>query len=468
MLKNKNKILVASLLVISALFLSGCGSKNPNYKITLEVWGLFDNRDAYEEIFANYAKLNPNIAQINYRKLVPDTFREDLLEALASGQGPDIFLISNTWLPSFGDKLASAPPEIFGEQKFRGNFPDVAIADFLSEGKVFAVPLTIDSLNLYYNKDLFNEAGITSPPEDWNKFVDYSRRMTKIDNMGQIIQAGAAMGTAYNINRSTDLLSALMLQNGTNMTDSLKTAASFDKIANTEKGNVFPGENALIFYTQFAKAASPSYSWNKNLHYSVDAFAEGKLAMMLNYSWQRDAITNKAPKLNFDVAFLPQISGSQPVGYANYWGYAVGKNKLVSASAVAAQNNPQQTPVPNEIRVQEAWKLLSYMSAKPDPAAISAANKKVDPNFDPAKAYLIKTGKPAARRDLIELQKTDPKIGVFAAGNLIAKSWYQVDPVTEEGIFAEMIDQVNRGQFAPAEALKSAAAKINQLMMGRR
>jgi len=469
MSKTKKGIVIASL-AISTLLFSGCGSKPPVYKVTLDVWGLFDNRDAYEEIFANYAKLNPNV-QINYRKLTSDTYREDIIEALASGQGPDIFLINNTWLPSFGDKLAGAPPEIFGEQKFRGNFPDVVIADFLNEGKVFAVPLTVDSLNLFYNKNLFNEAGITSPPEDWNKFVDYSRRMTKIDNMGQIIQAGAALGTAYNINRSTDVLSVLMLQNGTNMTDSSRTSVSFDKIANTEQGNSFPGENALTFYTQFAKASAPSYSWNKNLHYSIDAFAEGKLGMMLNYSWQRDAILNKSPKLNFDVAPLPQISGSQPVSYANYWGYAVSKNKSTAASGSAAQKNPQQVPVPNEIRIQEAWKLLSYLTAKPEAtgANIAAAqSKKVDPNFDSAKAYLVKTGKPAARRDLIELQKSDSRIGVFAKENLIAKNWYQIDPAAEESIFAEMIDQVNRGQFEPAEALKSAAAKINQMMMSRR
>jgi len=77
---------------------------------------------------------------------------------------------------------------------------------------------------------------------------------------------------------------------------------------------------------------------------------------------------------------------------------------------------------------------------------------------------LEKTKKPAARRDIIEIQKNDARIGVFAEQNLIAKNWYQADTEAIEAILAEMIDQVNRGQFTPGEAIKSASAKVSQLM----
>jgi uncharacterized protein Yka (UPF0111/DUF47 family) len=87
----------------------------------------------------------------------------------------------------------------------------------------------------------------------------------------------------------------------------------------------------------------------------------------------------------------------------------------------------------------------------------------VDPNYDPAIAYLEKTRKPAARRDLIELQKTDPELGVFAKDNLIAKSWRQAQPEAVENIFAEMIDQVNRNQANVNDAIRTASQRVLKL-----
>jgi maltose-binding protein MalE len=80
-------------------------------------------------------------------------------------------------------------------------------------------------------------------------------------------------------------------------------------------GNVFQaGEQALSFYTQFAKLSTSTtginqaYTWNSRQHYSTDAFAEGSVAMMFNYSWQMAEIKNKNPKLNFSIASVPQIN----------------------------------------------------------------------------------------------------------------------------------------------------------------
>lgn len=473
-INKTKKILAISLAMSSILMFSGCGSSQPpsaRYKVNLEVWGLFDGQDAFGEVFSNYQKTHPNVQQIEYKKLTVDTYKQELLDALASGQGPDIILISNTWLPMFKDKVVPAPPEILSLPTAKKNFVDGVIDDFTDAGSVFAVPLSVDSLNLYYNKDLFNEAGITSPPSDWNEFSQDAKKMTKIDSMGQIIQSGAALGTAYNIYRSTDILSALMLQRGAEMTDSGRVRATFDNVMSVpaspdkpSEGVNSPGENALTFYAQFAKIGSPLYSWNPNLHYSVDAFSEGRLAMMLSYSWVWDTVASKAPKLNFDVAPLPQLPGNPPVSYSNYWGFAVTKNKNIPSPA-----NPQQAPITNDIRIKEAWNFLAYLTTKPEQIAAAAANVAGAPSagssaFDPAKTYAEKTKKPAARRDLIEIQKTDPKIGIFAEQNLIAKNWYQVDPEATEAIFADMIDQVNSGRFLPQEAIKTAAAKVSQLM----
>lgn len=473
MFKKKNKKIISLLLVAASLFFSGCSSAKPTqpqYKLTLEVWG-FDDADVFAEAFANYAKLNPAVTQVNYKKQVLDvvSYKADVLDAIAAGKGPDIFLIHNAWLPAYKDKIAEAPIDVLSEQKVKNNFVDVVMSDFVDEGKIFALPLSVDSLALYYNKDLFNEAGITAPPEDWDAFVTDAKKLTKIDSTGQILRSGAALGTASNINRATDILAALMLQNETKMMDEKKIRATFDaatSVSGVDNKPNSPGQSALEFYTSFAKTNSAAYTWNSNMHYSLDAFSEGKLGMMLNYSWQREAILNKSPKLNFDVAPLPQFIGKPALSYANYWGFAVAKNKPADVTPQSG-GQPQAVPVSNEVRIKEAWKLISYLTTKPEinpSVPVPVMSKDANPSYDTAKKYVEKTGKPAGRRDLIEIQKNDTKVGVFAQQNLIAKSWYQADAQAVESIMAEMIEQVIGGQLSAGEAIRSAALKVSQLV----
>lgn len=460
---KKIKISIALLSIIGMVFLSGCGLKETGpkkYPINLEIWGLFDDSDAFSEIFEAYRRMNKNVQQIAYKKLTPDTYKRDLIEALASGQGPDIFLIQNTWLPSFYDKIVPAAPEILTEQKVRAEFVDVVASDFINQNKIYAIPLTVDTLGLYYNKDLFNQAGITSPPRNWNEFIDDVKKMTRIDSFGQITQSGAAMGTAYNINRSTDILNLLMLQNKTRMLEDKQARAVFDQFVQNGNENSFPGESALNLYTSFAKNSSPFYSWNKSMHYSIDAFSEGNLAMMLNYSWHIDTIRSKAPKLNFTVAPVPQIDEAHPVNYPNYWGYAVAKNKKPATVKISRN---EQAAIPDEIRIAEAWNFLKFLTTKPETNPAQPAGSV----YDAAARYAEKTRKPAARKDIIEAQKNSLEIGIFAQQNLVAKNWLQIDPVGIEAIFADMINKVNIGAASTNEALKAGAQQVTQMMNSR-
>ena len=466
----KKRILVSIFLMIGILFVSGFGCKKTTpkqYSINLEIWGLFDSADAYADIFATYKDINPNIGEIIYRKMNQETYQQDLIKAMAAGQGPDIFMVNNKWALSFKDNIYPAPAEILGEQKFRKDFVDVVASDFFMEGFVYAVPLSVDSLALYYNKDIFNAAGITSPPTTWDEFVEDARGMTKIDANGQIIQSGAAMGTASNVNRAVVILNLLMFQNKIEMINENIGMVGFNQRTSND-GQIFsPGENALSFYTQFANQNSSTipYTWNSRMHYSIDSFSEGVLGMMLNYSWQIDSLALKSPKLNYAIAPVPQFPDGK-YNVADYWGYAVAKNRTPSVP----QNDPSSVArVTNDIRAKEAWKFLTFMTTKTEQAVVATKNvagntQVINVDFDAAASYLEKTRRPAARRDLIEKQKADPMLGVFAEGNLVAKGWRQVDPDAIGSLFAQMIEKVNKGESSVRDAIEFAATNINLLM----
>ena len=472
-MKKQIKILSACCLLVGIFFLSGCGTASDPYKVNLEVWGLYDDSDAFAEIIAKYKEINPHIGEIKYRKFTTQTYKNDLLEAMASGQGPDIFLIHNDWLPSFKNKLESAPAEITNTQELVSNFPDVVGNDFVDGGKIYAYPLSVDSLALFYNKDMFNAAGVSRPPLSWSEFDQAVMKTKSIAEDGSISRAGTAMGTAKNINRATDIFVALMMQNGVEMTDKNKTNVTFDRGVVDEKGNSFlGGVNALGYYTNFAKltvdGTKPNalYTWNSRAGDSVEMFTQGKVGMMINYSWQIENIKNSNPKLNYGISPLPQIHQNNQASYANYWAYGVAKNKV----SPTVSNGQQVAAVPNAVRVFEAWEFLRYLTVnnKGIVKLTNAVSKNSMDfslgNFDPAAKYLEKTNKPAARRDLIEKQKNDPLLSAFAAENLIAKTWYQVDPDRNEAVLTEAIDSVNRGAANPGEALNLAATRIKAIM----
>src|SRR4030042_4312347 len=201
---KKYAYIFLSFFAISALLLSGCGCRNTatGYEVRLEIWGLFDDSDVMAKVLSEYKKRNPRVKEIVYKKLIVESYENDLMEALATGNGPDIFLVHKHWLPKHKDKLASVSVEtvdgkqveILNTKQVHDQFADVVSSDFVSDEQIYALPLSADSLALYYNKDYLNQAGITSPPRTWIEFDDAVRKITRIYSFGNITLSAAAMG----------------------------------------------------------------------------------------------------------------------------------------------------------------------------------------------------------------------------------------------------------------------------------
>jgi ABC-type glycerol-3-phosphate transport system substrate-binding protein len=234
----------------------------------------------------------------------------------------------------------------------------------------------------------------------------------------------------------------MMLQGGTKMNDEKqKNRAAFNS---SSTGASSPGQNALNFYTQFSQANSEVYTWNSRMDYSVDSFRYGRTAMMLNYSYWAQRLKEMDPKLNFYVAPAPQLELDKKVNYGIYWGLGVAKNKTIPADAEYTDKD----------RIEQAWNYITFVTTKP---AIGST-------FDPTKTYLEETRKPAARRDLIQEQKDQPILGVFAEQALTAKTWIQLEDNATEEIFSNMIDEVISGKSNPYEAITTAESRFDNLI----
>ena len=464
----KNKLLIL-FLIFSFILTSGFGCKGADKAtqeamkpIVLNYWRVWDGPDAFSEIIANYKTLHPYIT-INYRKLRYSEYEQALLEAMAEDKGPDILSLHNTWLPKYQSKLAPLPAKItmvFPVEKgtikkeivqelrtstslnlrdLKNNFVDTVFNDVVLNNRdektgkttqeIFGLPIALDTLAMYYNKDLLNNAGIAEPPAFWNQeFQQDVKKLTKQDTSGQIIQSGVALGGSTNIGRYSDILSALMMQNGAIMADE-NNNITFNQIPASLKDQKYsPGLEALRFYTDFSNPAKEVYSWNSDLENSLDMFISGKLAIMFDYAYDLPTIKSQAPKLNFSITKLPQIEGNlNNISLANYWVETVSnKSKYVN----------------------EAWDFVQFAT-----------------KTEQAKSYLAKTNKPTALRSLVSDQVANSDINAFAEQVLTAKSWYHgKDANAAELIIGEMIDSVVKGEAKIEEAMNLGAKRVQQTM----
>lgn len=469
---HKKLIILVLFLVLILTSGFGCNTQDKEVKqalqpITIKYWRAWDESDAFSQIIESYNAIHPNI-NIEYRKLRYDEFEKELIEAFATDRGPDIFSIENTWVKKYKEKGLIAPmpaqikmvyPVIEGAIKketvwtmktnksitlkeINNNFVESVYKDVVYKVKdqktqavseqVYGLPLFMDTLALYYNRDLFNNAGISNPPQYWNReFQQNVKKLTKQDNKGILVQSGVALGSGANIDRSYDILSVLMMQNGTEMmTDSGGITFAVIPEAMQNKTTA-PGLDALRFYTDFANPAKEVYSWNKSLDNSLELFLQGKLAMMFGYSYMIPTIKARAPKLNFGIAPLPQIEGNpQSINMGNYWVEVVSKKSKYS---------------------NEAWDFVQFIT-----------------KAEQARVYLEKTKRPSALRNLIPEQTDDQDIGVFAEQVLTAKTWYQgMDPVSAQAYIEEMIDNVAGGQYPLDQAIQLGASKVQQTIYNK-
>src|SRR3989344_3126327 len=357
---NKIKKIFPHLFLVGAFLLVGQGCKlqsgaikEATKPIALNYWRVTDGPDAFSELIKDYRAIHPNIS-INYRQLRLDEYEKELLNALAEDRGPDIFSIHQSDLASYKTKINPLPKEItlpvletkgtikketivvlkksatISLRSLRERFTDqvykdVVQADPKGELMVYGLPLAMDTLALFVNRDLLNAAGLASSPKTWEEFQQAVKKMTRIDKTGKIVQSAAALGLAKNVERAADIVLLLMMQNGSVITDNAGRA-TFNQIPESLRSlGVNPAVQALRFYTDFANPETEVYTWNKDMPNSLESFILGKTAFFFGYAYHLPLVKARAPKLNLSIVKVPQIAGNPEINFANYWVETVSK-----------------------------------------------------------------------------------------------------------------------------------------------
>ena len=351
--------------------------------VTLTYWGLWEPESVMQGVIADYERENPGVT-IEYRLQSPKNYRSRLQSAISSGTGPDIARIHNTWMPMLRKGLAPKPDSIDIDPE---QYYPVVQKDFVVGGKLYAAPLEIDGLALFYNKDILKELN-AQPPTDWNALRKLAFDLTKRNLLTNIIErAGVAIGTTGNVGHWSDILGLLILQNS----------------GTPAKPDASSVQDALTFFTIFSTSDK---SWDEAQPDSTYAFATGTVAMMLAPSWAVADIHSVNPSLNYGIAPAPTLPNTT-LAWASYWAEAV---------PVSSKNQA------------EAWKFLSYLSTP-----------EVLQKLYTAESQLRPIGEPYPLTSMSSLISSDPLAAPFVTQAPNYTSWYLSGDTGDEGINDELI-----------------------------
>jgi ABC-type glycerol-3-phosphate transport system substrate-binding protein len=460
---SKNKIIILSFVFI-LLITSGFGcTLNPFKKrpfqlnpVTLNVWSVYENNSDLKPLFDKYKELHPTIT-IKYKKFSIDEYEDQLLEAWAEDRGPDIYFLPNNWIAKYKNKITPLPDKIklpYREIKSSGignfqktdiidsvkevrttsltdliqNYPGVIYEDVVKndekKDKIYGLPLSLDTLGLFYNEDLLRYANIAFPPKTWTEFNNMVKNISLLNENGNFEQSGTALGTTNNITNSVDILMLLMFQNGVN----LIRPDNHINLGDPEAQDL--ALEAINFYNDYSNPIKEVYSWNENQDEAMEAFINGQVAFFFGYPYHISQIKSRVTnKFNLKTTHVPQIKDTlRPANFANYWVMTVSHKTK---------------------NVDPAWGFIDFATREEN-----------------VKMYLEKTKKPTALKSLKEKQASDLELKPFVEQILTARSWYRGDsPKKANEYIIEIIDKIKSGNLQLKEIrnlLSNTAIKINQ------
>jgi len=288
MKRNRIIALVCSVALTATMFV-GCGNKTKTgatggpVTLTVQIWGsspaetkLVDDQIAAFNI-ANKSK------KITLKKeVVTGDYNQTMQTKIAAKTEPDLFYLDVSLAANYIDKGVIAPlDEYLDKSDLKDFYPNV-LKGFQKDGKTYGLPKDFNSLGLFYNKEMFADAGV-KVPKTWAELEEVSKKLTK----GNV--------KALSLSDESARFAPFIYQAGGKIVDKEKMMFNSPEAI---KGFEF-------YYSMIKKgyAASPK---DLGVEGNSDALATGKAAMVIEGGWMIPFMKEKAPSVEYGIAELPK------------------------------------------------------------------------------------------------------------------------------------------------------------------
>ena len=390
--------------------------------VEIEYWQyVFDARvKAMNELIKRFEAANPNI-KVKQTTFPYADYQTKIAAAMPAGQGPDVVQLFYGWLDNFvGAKfIQPLPRDAFPPAAIEKEFYPIVSA-MKRDGEYYALPTAVRSLALFYNKKLFQEAGLdpNTPPKTVDELLDFAKKTTKRDGAGNMLSAGITLdfpGQDYHWWRET-----LLRQNG---------------------GAPYSDDNRKVTYD--SEAGAKSLNWYADLQrvHKVGqvgfmdegqaAFRAGRAAMTVDGSFRLGAFGG-IKAFEWGVAELPASADGKKANFASYWVNGI-------------------TTKPTGEKLEAAKKFLAFVTT---PEAMQL--------------WLETVGELPARKEAAETEKNlnHPVYGPFLKALNYSHATVFVDEMAQRQVSLDMLNRVLL-QNQDAKAALAEAAKAEQPILDR-
>lgn len=282
--------------------------------VELCVWGMPFENALYTDLYIpEFERTNPGI-KVKFHHF--EDYGNRLRLSMAGGIAPDVMRMSLDSGPAYIrkgtnlalDKYIDGPDGID-----RKDFIPILWDGLQYEGKTYGLPQDINIVGLYFNRDLFDRAGLKYPDETWTweDLKSASEKLTQdTDKDGRPEVIGLHMGWGGGAFRP------FLYQAGGQIWNEDKTRTVIDSPE---------AVRALTYYKSLMTTYTLAKSDSQRGGLGPDKFFEaGKVAMFLDGSWRSPSLKKNAPNLNFGVAPLPRGEKALSVSSSCFWGISRG------------------------------------------------------------------------------------------------------------------------------------------------
>jgi len=395
---------------------SGKTAETGKGKVTISYWNGFTgpDREPLEELVKKFN--DSGNVEVVMDIMSWETLYQKLATALSANQGPDIFACNTERIGTYAKSGAIVPvDDIYNGGLDMGVIPEGLAENLSYDGKIYGVPANFATLMLYYNKDLFVDAGLDpeKPPKNWDELKEMALKLTK-ESGGKVEQYGFGIATKETI----PMWPILIWANGGDFIDTSTMKSVFNSPETVEAVQTWAD---LIINNHISPPVLTGAEVDK-------LFETQKCAMYMCGPWAVGGF--KSAGINFGVAPVP-----------------AGPAKEVTLGTSVSMYLTKDSK--NKEAVYEFFK---YWNSKETQVEFSLA-----------------TGFPPARTDLLDDPKLKENPYVVAFSSVANKSQFYLQKLTNFGkidtdVIVPAMESILLGQSSVKEALDKAAAEMDKML----
>lgn len=317
------RVKVISLTICMALLVgmfSGCtknDDKKPNNegdaeekKVTITYWQHSSQaRDDMMKTLA-YEFMQENQDITIKMEFIPEAdYSTKLISSLATDAAPDVFQVQSGMIPRLvkAESIQTLDEEVLSTDNIANDFVPASVDALQVDGKYYGLPTDLQTIVLYWNKDLAKEAKLDAEkgPQTWDELLDWAKKLTKFEN-GKMVQSG------WGEKGYSPEIEAFIAQNGGKMVDD---SGKF----------VFADDPKSVEAIKFAVDA-----YKKDKVYDLEfmknwaGFRQGKVAIMLGHPAMLGNLKQTAPNIDLGIGLIP-AKADKHTTIVTSWAYAISK-----------------------------------------------------------------------------------------------------------------------------------------------